>query len=63
MLTELRPAQQAAAIVMRLGGAARELVRSITPDEIMNGGVVNGIPVVPVTYIVDGLQNRFCFVG
>ena len=59
MLTDLQPAQQAAAIVMRLGGAARELVRSITPDEIMNGGIVNGMPVDPVTYIVAGLQNRF----
>jgi hypothetical protein len=59
MLTDVQPAQQAAAIVMRLGGAARELVRSITPDEIMNGGIVNGMPVDPFTYIVAGLQNRF----
>ena len=59
MLTDLQPAQQVVAIVMRLGGSARELVRSITPDEIMNGGVVNGIPVDPVTYVVHGLQQRF----
>ena len=38
MLTDLQPAQQAAAIVMRLGGAARELVRSIIPDDKLNGG-------------------------
>ena len=48
---------------MRLGGAARELVRSIIPDKIMKGGVVNGIPVDPATYIVVGLQKRFCSVG
>ncbi|MFM7988134.1 MAG: hypothetical protein ACKPKO_53360, partial [Candidatus Fonsibacter sp.] len=34
-------------------------VRSITPDEIMNGGMVNGIQVDPVTYVVHGLQQRF----
>ena len=44
---------------MRLGGAARELVRSITPDEILNGGFVNGVQVDPITYIVAGLQQRF----
>ena len=59
MLTDLQPAQQAAAIVMRLGGAARELVRSITPDEILNGGQINGVQVDPITYIVAGLQQRF----
>ena len=41
MLIDLQPAQQAAAIVMILGGAARELVRSITPVEITNGGILN----------------------
>ncbi|MFM7982071.1 MAG: hypothetical protein ACKPKO_22405, partial [Candidatus Fonsibacter sp.] len=59
MLTDLQPAQQAAAIVMRLDGSARELARSITPDDIMNGGVVNGVPVDLVTYVVHGLQQRF----
>ena len=59
MLTDLQPAQQAAAIVMRLGGAARELVRSTTPDEILNGGQINGVQVDPITYIVAGLQQMF----
>ena len=30
MLTDLQPVQQVVAVVMRLGGAAREFVRSIT---------------------------------
>ncbi|MFM7979745.1 MAG: hypothetical protein ACKPKO_10555, partial [Candidatus Fonsibacter sp.] len=59
MHTDLQFDQQAAAIVMRLGGSARELVRSITPDEFMNCGVVNGVPVDPVTYVVHGLHQRF----
>ena len=44
---------------MRLGGAAGEFVRSITPDEILNGGVINGVQVDPIIYIVAGLQQRF----
>ena len=50
LLTDLQPAQQASAIVMRLAGAARELVRSTTPDEILNGGQINGAQVDPITY-------------
>ena len=59
MLTDLHEYQQAAAIVMRLGGAARELVRAITPNELIAGGTINGVPVAPVSYIIAGLQIRF----
>ena len=41
MLTDLTPAQQAASIVMRLGGAARDLARTITATEIRTGGVID----------------------
>ena len=44
---------------MGLGGAARELVRSITPEEIQNGAFIKGVQVDPITYIVIGLQQRF----
>ena len=64
MLTDLQPHQQAAAIVLRLGGSAREVVRGITADEMMNGGNMYGQHLEPVTYIVAGLQARFaCAVG
>ncbi len=38
ILTDLQPAQQAAAIISRLQGTARELTRNMTSDEIMHGG-------------------------
>jgi len=63
MLTDLAPHQQAAAIVMRLGGAARDLARTITPQEILQGGVINGIQYDPVSYIVYGLHQRFAQLG
>ena len=57
--SDLQPHQQCAAIIQRLGGAARELSRQMTPAEMMNGGVVDGNPVDPVTLLFHGLQERF----
>ena len=59
MLTDLQPHQQCAAIVMRLGGAAREMARMMTPQEMMNRGLQNGVQVDPVTYLLGALHARF----
>eukprot|EP00974_Lingulodinium_polyedra_P089020 8630204-Lingulodinium_polyedra.AAC.1 len=58
MLTDLQPHQQCAAIVMRLGGAAREMARMISPQEMMNGGLANGVQVDPATYLPGALRAR-----
>ena len=57
ILADLEPHQQVAAIVMRLGGAAREMARGITPQELAAGGAINGVQYDPVAYIVFGLQQ------
>jgi hypothetical protein len=57
--TDLQPAQQCAAIIQRLGGAARELARTLTPAEVFAGGDINGQQVDPVTYLLHGLTVRF----
>ena len=59
MLTDLAPYQQCAAIVMRLGGPAREFARMILPQEIMTGGWRDGRLLDPVTYLLGALQLRF----
>ncbi len=59
MLTDLQPHQQCAAIVMRLGGAAREMARLMTPQEMAYGGIRNGVAVDPVTYLLGSLHARF----
>ena len=59
MLTDLQPHQQCAAIIMRLGGAAREMARMITPQEMIFGGFRNGQQLDPVTYLLGALHNRF----
>ena len=63
LFTDLQPHQQAAALVLRVGGAAREQLRSLTPQELTNGGVMYGQQLEPVTYIVAGLQARFAQLG
>ena len=40
---------------MRLGGGAREMARMITPQEMMNGGLLNGVAVDAVTYLLGSL--------
>ena len=64
MLTDLQPMQQCAAIITRLGGAAREMARMLTPHEIANGGPPyndpNGPPVDAVTFLLGALHQRFC---
>ncbi len=59
MLTDLQPHQQCAAIILRLGGAAREMARMMTPQEMAVGGMRNGVAVDPVTYLLGALHSRF----
>ncbi len=59
LLTDLQPHQHCAAIIMRLGGAAREMARMMTPQEMTLGGVRNDIAVDPVTLLLSGLHLRF----
>ncbi len=40
-------------------GAAREMARMMTPQEMTLGGVRNDIAVVPVTLLPSGLHSRF----
>ena len=58
-LTDLTPQQQCAAIVFRLEGAAREVARSITPANMIQGGNIGGVIVDPVTFLLRNLQTRF----
>ena len=56
--TDLTPPQQTAAIISQLGGAARELARTLTPAEVYQGGVVHGLHVDPVSFLLHGLSAR-----
>ncbi len=57
--TDLEPHRQAAMIISQLGGAAREMARTMSPQEIFQGGVVQGQQLDPVSFLIHGLSTRF----
>ena len=61
--TDLDPAQQTAAIILQLGGAARDLARNLTYVEITTGGPVAGQPADPVTFLLYHLAAQFAPLG
>ena len=61
--TELEPARKAAAVMLNLRAAAREVSRQIPPQAIVDGGVINGIAVDPLTFLMHALQERFGNLG
>ena len=64
MMTDLAPYQQVAAVILRLSGAAKDLARTLTPNEIMNGGISpTGVQLDPLSYLVVGLHSRFAPLG
>ena len=63
MITDLKPEAQAAAIILRLSGHARDAARVITADEIERGGIMQGRRMGPVSYILAGLAMRYGQLG
>ena len=58
--SNLSPSQMAANLIRSsLGGAARDVARTITPQEILFGGTLYGQQVDGVTLIYDALATRF----
>jgi hypothetical protein len=56
-------AQQTAAIILQLGGAARDLARNLTYQEITQGGMIGGQQVDPVTFLLTHLATSFAPLG
>ena len=57
-MSDLLPRRQSAAIIFRLTGAAREMAWTLSPNEVIQGGMVNGQPMDPVSYLLLGLETR-----
>ena len=61
---DMSPGQQASSIILSLSGAARELVRNLTLQEMTEGGVdADGNRVDPVSYILNLLASHFAPLG
>ena len=53
--TDMEPRQQCAAIISQHGGPARDLARTITPQEVYNGGVISGVRLDPVNFLLHAI--------
>ena len=57
MSSDLTPSKQASRIVYQgLTGAAREAAWTMSRQELMLGGVINGVQLDPVSYLLKGLE-------
>ena len=55
--------QQAAAVGLSLRGAAADKYRAMTTQERTQGGVIEGVQVQPLTYLLIHLAFRFAPLG
>ena len=63
LATDMDSAQQCAAIILQLGGAARELTRNLSFTDMSQGGLINGEQVDPVTFLLTHLASQFAPLG
>ena len=63
MKADLNESRKAAAILSQLRGAAAEFAREIPPQIIVQGGVVNGTPTDPMTYLIHALAENYSALG
>ena len=63
LATDLEPAQQCAAIILELRGAARDLCRDMTYADLTQGGMIGGQQVDPPTLLLSHLTQKFAPLG
>ena len=57
------PSRKAAALCMKLTGAALSFSRQLPPAALIQGGRVNGVAMDPLTYLIHSLSERFGMLG
>ena len=63
LAVDMDPGQQAAAVINRLEGEARNVTREMSYAEMTTGGILNGVAVDPVTYLLSHLAVLFAPLG
>lgn len=63
ILTDLDARRKAAAVILQLRGGAAELIESLPPQAIIAGGVINGVNVDPMTFLMHALSERYAQLG
>ena len=60
---DMPPAQQAANIIMQIGGSARELIRRMSYEQQTQGGLIGGVQQDPVTFLIAQLAANYAPLG
>ena len=60
---DIAPAQQTANVILQLGGAARNLVRNMSYQDMTVGGMLDGVQVDPMTFLISHLAAHFAPLG
>ena len=63
LAAEMDPGQQAAAIANQLRGDAQQLAYNLSYQDLATGGVINGVRLDPVTYLMTQLAAHFAPLG
>jgi hypothetical protein len=63
LVTDMDAAQQRAAIILQLGGAARELPRSMSYQDVTHGVIIGGQQVDSVTFLLTHLAQQLAPLG
>ena len=61
--SDMNEFRQAAFVASRLTGTAREYVDEWPPQILIQGGIINGNPVPPMTYLMHSLAERWGQLG
>ena len=56
--SDLDARRKCAAVILQLRGSAQELIRQVPPQAIVQGGLINGIAVDPMTFLMHSLSER-----
>jgi hypothetical protein len=59
----MNSAQKAAAVSLKLRGSAKRLARNIPPQVMINGGLIQGVQLDPMGYLMHVLSEPFARLG
>ena len=63
ILVDFPPPRKAAWVVMNLRGGAAQLAAAVPPQALINGGLINGVAVDPMTFLMHSLSERYSPLG
>ena len=63
ILTDLDSRRKCAAVILQLRGGAQELARQMPPQAIIAGGLINGVQVDSMTFLMHKLTESYSQLG